>query len=63
MILHLQKKDKIDRIWLLNDEGGHYDQSEPVPVMIFGGECRVDFEKIFESVSFIEDDEDYWLII
>lgn len=46
-----------------NLECRHYDQSEPVPVMIFGGECRVDFEKIFESVSFIEDDEDYWLIM
>ena len=36
----------------------HYDQSAPVPVTIFGGECKVDFEKIFEFVSFIEDDEE-----
>ena len=34
-----------------------YDAESVVPVDIFGGECRVDFGKIFEYTGFLEDAE------
>lgn len=35
-----------------------YDCSEPIPVGIFGGECRVDFKEIFDYAGFLADAED-----